>query len=203
MIPSLVERGPDGHAVVAPAGRGGTHLRRGGDRRPRAGDPSGPDRRADPWRGHRVVQVDCAEPARAAQLIDEAGIAAGTTLTDAGLTVTLPAGSLARARRRHQPAAGRGRDRGLRPPGDPDVAGGLVLVRDEPTGRAIMTTTQPSLSSGEPKRPPAGARPGSAPGCPAGPSSPRRTWRLRKRRGLIIIVALLIVGPTVLILACA
>jgi ABC-2 type transport system ATP-binding protein len=40
-----------------------------------------------------VVQVDCAEPARAAQLIDEAGIAAGTTLTEPGLTVTLPAGA--------------------------------------------------------------------------------------------------------------
>jgi ABC-2 type transport system ATP-binding protein len=39
------------------------------------------------------VQVDCADPARAARLIDEAGIAAGTSLTDAGLTVTLPAGS--------------------------------------------------------------------------------------------------------------
>ena len=40
-----------------------------------------------------VVQVDCAEPARAAQLIEEAGIAAGTTLTESGLTVTLPAGA--------------------------------------------------------------------------------------------------------------
>jgi ABC-2 type transport system ATP-binding protein len=40
-----------------------------------------------------VVQVDCAEPARAAQLIDEAGIASGATLTEAGLTVTLPAGA--------------------------------------------------------------------------------------------------------------
>jgi ABC-2 type transport system ATP-binding protein len=40
-----------------------------------------------------VVQLDCAEPARAARLIDEAGIAAGTTLTEAGLTVTLPAGA--------------------------------------------------------------------------------------------------------------
>jgi ABC-2 type transport system ATP-binding protein len=37
------------------------------------------------------VQVDCADPARAARVIDEAGIAAGTSLTDAGLTVTLPA----------------------------------------------------------------------------------------------------------------
>ncbi len=43
--------------------------------------------------GTVVVQVDCAEPARAAQLIDEAGIAAGTTRTEAGLTVTLPAGA--------------------------------------------------------------------------------------------------------------
>ena len=43
--------------------------------------------------GAAVVQVDCAEPARATQLIDEAGIAAGTALTDTGLTVTLPAGA--------------------------------------------------------------------------------------------------------------
>jgi ABC-2 type transport system ATP-binding protein len=43
--------------------------------------------------GGVVVQVDCAEPARAAQLIDQAGIAAGTALTDTGLTVTLPAGA--------------------------------------------------------------------------------------------------------------
>ena len=40
--------------------------------------------------GGVIVQVDCAEPARAAQLISEAGIAAGTALTDTGLTVTLP-----------------------------------------------------------------------------------------------------------------
>ncbi len=39
------------------------------------------------------VQVDCADPARAARVIDEAGIAAGTSLTDAGLTVTLPGGA--------------------------------------------------------------------------------------------------------------
>jgi ABC-2 type transport system ATP-binding protein len=39
------------------------------------------------------VQVDCADPARAARVIDEAGIAAGTSLTDAGLTVALPAGA--------------------------------------------------------------------------------------------------------------
>ena len=43
--------------------------------------------------GGMVVQIDCAEPARAAQLIDQAGIAAGTALADAGLTVTLPAGA--------------------------------------------------------------------------------------------------------------
>ena len=39
------------------------------------------------------MQVDCAEPARAARLIDQAGIAAGAALADAGLTVTLPAGA--------------------------------------------------------------------------------------------------------------
>jgi len=43
--------------------------------------------------GASAVQVDCAEPARAAQLIDQAGIAAGTALSDTGLTVTLPAGA--------------------------------------------------------------------------------------------------------------
>ena len=43
--------------------------------------------------GAMVVQVDCAEPARAARLIDQAGIAAGTALADAGLTATLPAGA--------------------------------------------------------------------------------------------------------------
>jgi ABC-2 type transport system ATP-binding protein len=39
------------------------------------------------------VQVDCADPARAARLVDEAGIAAGTSLNDAGLTATLPPGA--------------------------------------------------------------------------------------------------------------
>ena len=43
--------------------------------------------------GAVVVQVDCADPARAARLIDQAGIAAGTATTGAGLTVTLPAGA--------------------------------------------------------------------------------------------------------------
>ena len=43
--------------------------------------------------GAAVVQVDCAEPAPAKQLIDEAGIAAGTTRTETGLTVTFPAGA--------------------------------------------------------------------------------------------------------------
>jgi ABC-2 type transport system ATP-binding protein len=43
--------------------------------------------------GAGVVEVDCAEPARAAQLIDQAGIAAGTALTDTGLSVTLPTGA--------------------------------------------------------------------------------------------------------------
>ena len=43
--------------------------------------------------GAMVVEVDCAEPVRAKQLIDEAGIAAGTALAHTGLTVTLPAGA--------------------------------------------------------------------------------------------------------------
>ena len=43
--------------------------------------------------GMLTVQVDCADPASAARLIEEAGIAAGTSLTEAGLTVSLPAGA--------------------------------------------------------------------------------------------------------------
>src|SRR5579863_1494855 len=43
--------------------------------------------------GATLVQVDCAEPATARELIDRAGIAAGTALTGAGLAVTLPAGA--------------------------------------------------------------------------------------------------------------
>jgi len=43
--------------------------------------------------GALVVQVDCAEPARAKQLIEEVGLAAGTALAHTGLTVTLRAGA--------------------------------------------------------------------------------------------------------------
>jgi ABC-2 type transport system ATP-binding protein len=43
--------------------------------------------------GAMVVRVDCAEPVKAKELIDQAGIAAGTALTGAGLSVTLPAGA--------------------------------------------------------------------------------------------------------------
>jgi len=43
--------------------------------------------------GTGSVQVDCADPASAARVIDEAGIAAGTSVAGDGLTVTLPAGA--------------------------------------------------------------------------------------------------------------
>ena len=43
--------------------------------------------------GAGSLQVDCADPARAARLIDEAGIAAGSSLTDTGLSVALPSGA--------------------------------------------------------------------------------------------------------------
>ena len=43
--------------------------------------------------GGLVVQIDCAEPARAVQLIDQAGVAAAAVLADTVLTVTLPAGA--------------------------------------------------------------------------------------------------------------
>jgi ABC-2 type transport system ATP-binding protein len=43
--------------------------------------------------GAMAVQVECAEPARAVQVLDQAGVAAGLALSEAGLTVTLPAGA--------------------------------------------------------------------------------------------------------------
>jgi ABC-2 type transport system ATP-binding protein len=43
--------------------------------------------------GATVVQVDCSDPPAAAQVIEQAGVAAGTTIAEAGLTVTLLAGS--------------------------------------------------------------------------------------------------------------
>jgi ABC-2 type transport system ATP-binding protein len=43
--------------------------------------------------GTAVVRVDCSDPAAAARVIGQAGIAAGTTIAEAGLTVTLPAGA--------------------------------------------------------------------------------------------------------------
>jgi ABC-2 type transport system ATP-binding protein len=43
--------------------------------------------------GTVVVRVDCSDPAAAARVIEQAGIAAGTRLADDGLTVTLPAGA--------------------------------------------------------------------------------------------------------------
>jgi ABC-2 type transport system ATP-binding protein len=43
--------------------------------------------------GTVVVRVDCSDPVVAAGVIDQAGIAAGTSIAEAGLTVTLPAGS--------------------------------------------------------------------------------------------------------------
>ena len=42
--------------------------------------------------GGRVVRVDCSDPATAGRLIEESGIAAGVTLGERELTVTLPAG---------------------------------------------------------------------------------------------------------------
>jgi ABC-2 type transport system ATP-binding protein len=43
--------------------------------------------------GGRVIRLDCSDPAAARRLIEEAGIAAGVTLDEPGLTVTLPPGA--------------------------------------------------------------------------------------------------------------
>jgi ABC-2 type transport system ATP-binding protein len=43
--------------------------------------------------GNRVLRLDCADPAGAGRLIEEAGIAAGVAQGEQGLTVTLPAGA--------------------------------------------------------------------------------------------------------------
>jgi len=43
--------------------------------------------------GGAVLRVDCAEPAAAIEIIEHAGITAGTAINESGLTVTLPPGS--------------------------------------------------------------------------------------------------------------
>ena len=43
--------------------------------------------------GNRVLRLDCADPAAAGRLIEEAGIATGVAFSEQGLTVTLPAGA--------------------------------------------------------------------------------------------------------------
>ena len=42
--------------------------------------------------GNRILRDDCADPAAAGRLVEEAGMAAGVALGEQGLTVTLPAG---------------------------------------------------------------------------------------------------------------
>ena len=139
--------------------------------------------------GGMVVAVDCAEPARAAALIDAAGLAAGPVVAEHGLaepgpaggalTVTLPAGASRELDRRPQPAAGRRRHRCLRPPRGPGLAGGLVPVRDEPPGRTVMTAIGTWL--------------------PTWDLITTKNLEIRRRRGLIITVAVLIVAPTAIL----
>jgi len=43
--------------------------------------------------GAATVEVDCSDPDKAARLVEAAGLAAGTALSDSGVRVTLPAGS--------------------------------------------------------------------------------------------------------------
>jgi ABC-2 type transport system ATP-binding protein len=50
-------------------------------------------RGADTGTSTSVVRVDCSAPAQAARIVERAGIAAGTAVTEDGLTVTLAAGS--------------------------------------------------------------------------------------------------------------
>ena len=146
--------------------------------------------------GGGVVQVECAEPARAAQLIAEAGLAAGTALTEDRADRHPAPGCGPRAHRRPQPPAGQCRDRRVRPPRGPDVAGGLVLVRDEPTGGVLVTTTEPSLSQAAPApghaRP---ARPRTSSWLPTWDLITTKNLEIRKRRGLMITMVVLIIVP--------
>ena len=150
--------------------------------------------------GAAVVQVDCAEPARAAQLIDQAGIAAGTALTGTGLTVTLPAGAAREVVADINRRLVRAEHRRVRPAGGPGVAGGLVLVRDEPTGGTVVTTTEPSLSEAESAAPEPGRRrtPRTGAWLPTWDLITTKNLEIRKRRGLMITMVVLIVVPTVL-----
>ena len=154
--------------------------------------------------GARSVQLDCADPAGLPRLIDEAGIAAGTSLTDAGLTVTLPAGAsrelVADINRRLVGG-------GISVYGIQEVRASLedwFLSVTTRLGEPVMTSRRAlAVRGGRPRRA------GRARGCPAGrPGShvdliATRHLELRKRRGLMIVVVVVIVGPTVLILGPA
>src|ERR1700691_1148794 len=199
-------RGPDRDAVVAPAGRGGAHLRRGRDRGPRPGDPPGPDRRAHPyrWRGIGAGGLRRPGPGRAAH---RRGRDRRRDVADRRRADGRPARrGLARAGRRHQPAAGRRGDIRVRPPGDPGLAGGLVPVRNDPTGRGTVTSPAPAaepLLSEERSpvpldRTPITRRLGAS--MPTWPLIATKHLELRKRRGLMITVAVMTIGPAVLIL---
>ena len=132
--------------------------------------------------GDRSLQVDCADPARPRATHRRGGDRRGYVPHRAGVSVTLPAGASRETGRRHQPAAGRRRDLGLRTPGDPRLPGGLVPVRDDPTRRKPMTSpapaAEPLLSAGR-----SPARPGRRRcrggrrhrGCRPGTSSPPST----------------------------
>ena len=98
--------------------------------------------------GTRTVRLDCSDPAAAGRLLEQSGIAAGVAPGELKLTVTLPSGASARDGGGGQPAARRGRHLRVRPPGGSRHPGGLVLVGDQPPGRAVMTEDTSTAPAG-------------------------------------------------------
>ena len=77
------------------------------------------------------------------------------------------------------------------------------LVRDEPTGGVLVTTTESSLSQAAPApghaRP---ARPRTSSWLPTWDLITTKNLEIRKRRGLMITMVVLVIVPTILVLAC-
>ena len=131
------------------------------------------------------------------------GSRAAVALTDAGISVTLLPGTGPQHHCRGQSAA---RERGhprLPPPGGACLARGLVFVRDQQTGGALMMDLAPTATHVRPGRrssPAAGtAYPGRSAGCHLG-ADLEQAPRAAQRTGLMVATVALTVGLVVVVL---
>ncbi len=98
--------------------------------------------------GTRTVRLDCSDPAAAGRLLEQSGIATGVAPGELELTVTLPSGASRETVAEVNRRLVEGGDLRVRPPGGSRHPGGLVLVGDQPPGRAAMTEDTSAAPAG-------------------------------------------------------